>query len=78
MSLLSNSPFSRDEKPIDLQLPVVPAPLYVPSAAPEVQQPKFKEKIVDRIPAEVKATVSDAFVKKRKIQRNARQRLDVD
>ncbi|XP_035792273.1 WW domain-binding protein 4-like [Anopheles albimanus] len=69
---------AKDEKPIDLQLPVVPAPLYVPSAAPEVQQPKFKEKIVDRIPAEVKATVSDAFVKKRKIQRNARQRLDVD
>ncbi|XP_052871774.1 WW domain-binding protein 4 [Anopheles cruzii] len=68
----------RDEKPVDLQLPVVPAPLYVPSVAPEAPQPKFKEKVVDHVPAEVTATVSDAFVKKRKFQRNVRQRLDVD
>uniref|UniRef100_A0A182SRF7 WW domain-binding protein 4 n=1 Tax=Anopheles maculatus TaxID=74869 RepID=A0A182SRF7_9DIPT len=66
------------EQPIDLQLPVAPAPLYVPSAAPEKTEPKFKEKIIDHVPPEAKATTSDTFVKKRKIQRNSRQRLDVD
>lgn len=69
---------AKDEKPIDLELPVAPAPLYVPNIAPENPQPKFKEKIVDHIPNEVKATVSDTFMKKRKVQRNARQRLDND
>uniref|UniRef100_A0A1Y9H9K1 WW domain-binding protein 4 n=1 Tax=Anopheles farauti TaxID=69004 RepID=A0A1Y9H9K1_9DIPT len=63
---------------IDLQLPTAPAPLYVPSAAPEKTEPKFKEKVIDHVPLEAKATVSDSFIKKRKVQRNARQRLDVD
>ncbi|XP_035919935.1 WW domain-binding protein 4 [Anopheles stephensi] len=66
------------EQPVDLQLPVAPAPLYVPSAPPEKTEPKFKEKVIDHVPPEAKATTSDTFVKKRKIQRNCRQRLDVD
>lgn len=68
----------RKERSIDLQLPVTPAPLYVPSAMPEKMEPKFKERVIDHIPQEVKSTVSDTFTKKRKVQRNARTRLDVD
>uniref|UniRef100_A0AAG5D2B8 WW domain-binding protein 4 n=1 Tax=Anopheles atroparvus TaxID=41427 RepID=A0AAG5D2B8_ANOAO len=68
----------KDEKPIDLELPNAPAPLYVPNIAPENPEPKFKEKLLDHIPTEAKATVSDTFTKKRKVQRNARQRLDND
>uniref|UniRef100_A0A182WRB6 WW domain-binding protein 4 n=1 Tax=Anopheles quadriannulatus TaxID=34691 RepID=A0A182WRB6_ANOQN len=68
----------KKERSIDLQLPVTPAPLYVPSAMPEKMEPKFKERVIDHIPQEVKATVSDTFTKKRKVQRNARTRLDVD
>uniref|UniRef100_A0A182JV04 WW domain-binding protein 4 n=1 Tax=Anopheles christyi TaxID=43041 RepID=A0A182JV04_9DIPT len=68
----------KQNPPVDLQLPITPAPLYVPSAMPERTEPKFKEKVIDHVPPEAKATVSDAFMKKRKVQRNARQRLDED
>ncbi|XP_053657890.1 WW domain-binding protein 4 [Anopheles marshallii] len=68
----------KHEQPMDLQLPVAPAPLYVPSAQPEKVEPKFKEKVIDHVPPEAKATTSDTFMKKRKIQRQSRQRLDVD
>uniref|UniRef100_A0A182LZM4 WW domain-binding protein 4 n=1 Tax=Anopheles culicifacies TaxID=139723 RepID=A0A182LZM4_9DIPT len=68
----------KQEKPVDLQLPVVPAPLYIPSALPEKPEPKFKEKVIDHVPPETKATTSDTFIKKRKIQRQSRQRLDID
>ncbi|XP_055532566.1 WW domain-binding protein 4 [Wyeomyia smithii] len=69
----------RQETPVDLQLPVVPEPLYVPSVAPEtVPERKFKEKVIDYIPADEKSSLNDGFFKKRKVARNARQRLDTD
>ncbi|XP_055626566.1 WW domain-binding protein 4 [Toxorhynchites rutilus septentrionalis] len=68
----------REVKPVDLELPVVPEPLYVPSVAPEVPVRKFKEKIVEYIPADAKSSLNDTFFKKRKVTRNARQRLDDD
>lgn len=68
----------KKEQPIDLQLPAAPAPLYVPSVLPEKTEPKFKEKVIDHVPPETKATTSDTFTKKRKIQRQSRQRLDTD
>lgn len=68
----------REEQPVDLELPAVPEPLYVPSAAPEVPEKKFKEKTISHIPADEKSALNDTFFKKRKVNRNARQRLDVD
>uniref|UniRef100_A0A182NQ28 WW domain-binding protein 4 n=1 Tax=Anopheles dirus TaxID=7168 RepID=A0A182NQ28_9DIPT len=68
---------TKQAQPMDLQLPITPAPLYVPSVAPEKTEPKFKEKIIDHVPLEAKATTSDSFMKKRKVQRNTRQRLDI-
>ncbi|XP_052903619.1 WW domain-binding protein 4 [Anopheles moucheti] len=68
----------KQEQPMDLQLPVTPAPLYVPSAQPEKAEPKFKEKVIDHVPLDAKSTTSDTFMKKRKIQRQSRQRLDAD
>lgn len=68
----------RDEKPVDLELPAVPEPLYVPSVAPEVPERKFKEKVISHIPGDEKSSLNDTFFKKRKVARCARQRLDVD
>lgn len=68
----------REEQPVDLELPAVPEPLYVPSAVPDVPERKFKEKTVSHIPGDEKSALNDTFFKKRKVNRNARQRLDVD
>ncbi|XP_055592387.1 WW domain-binding protein 4 [Uranotaenia lowii] len=68
----------REVKPVDLELPAVPEPLYVPSAAPEVPERKFKEKVITLVPGDEKSALNDKFFKKRKVQRNARQRLDTD
>uniref|UniRef100_A0A182P7N5 WW domain-binding protein 4 n=1 Tax=Anopheles epiroticus TaxID=199890 RepID=A0A182P7N5_9DIPT len=68
----------KQECSIDLQLPATSAPLYVPRVIPEKVEPKFKEKVIDQLPPESKVSTSDNFMKKKKIQRNARQRLDVD
>uniref|UniRef100_A0A1Q3F1Q9 Putative spliceosomal protein fbp21 n=1 Tax=Culex tarsalis TaxID=7177 RepID=A0A1Q3F1Q9_CULTA len=68
----------REEKPVDLELPAVPAPLYVPSVQPEVPERRFKEKVISHIPGDEKSALNDGFFKKRKVARNARQRLDVD
>ena len=71
----------RKEIPIDLQLPEVPAPLYVPSIQPDVPERKFKEKVVSHITADSTSSLTaDTFIRKRKLagNRNARQRLDTD
>lgn len=68
----------REEQPVDLELPAVPEPLYVPSAVPEVPERKFKEKTISHIPADERSALNDTFFKKRKVNRSARQRLDVD
>ncbi|XP_053679096.1 WW domain-binding protein 4, partial [Anopheles nili] len=68
----------KKEQPVDLQLPFKATPLYIPSTIPEDKEQQFKEKIVDHVPLEVKATVSATFVKKRKVQRNARNRIETD
>ncbi|XP_053687988.1 WW domain-binding protein 4 [Sabethes cyaneus] len=69
----------RQETPVDLQLPVVPEPLYVPSVQPEaVPERKFKEKVINHIPGDEHSSLNEGFFKKRKVARNARQRLDTD
>ncbi|XP_058835524.1 WW domain-binding protein 4 [Topomyia yanbarensis] len=68
----------REEKVVDLELPAVPEPLYVPSVTPVVPERRFKEKVIDYIPANEKSSLDDGFFKKRKVARNARQRLDTD
>uniref|UniRef100_U5EYC2 Putative precatalytic spliceosome n=1 Tax=Corethrella appendiculata TaxID=1370023 RepID=U5EYC2_9DIPT len=71
----------KQAKQVDLQLPKQQEPLYVAKVTnePEKIDRKFKEKVIDSIPADVSSSLNEVFVKKRKFSgRNARQRTNDD